>query len=113
MATRLFVEYSEKPCVEVDLAPGVKVTPAISPEYWLMRVPVSDKQAVVCFKKFGLFGIGFQHEVDWNTNLPSSVPANTIYEHIEVNRMGANKATCIKAIKLLQEEVRKLNSKSA
>lgn len=85
----------------------VMVTPPISAGYWTHRVQVSAKQAVVAFPKFTTVGIGFQHEDDWNTNLPYLCSAEEIYEHIKRNRRGARKDTCIAAIRLLQEEVAK------
>jgi hypothetical protein len=82
------------------------MTPPIGEDYWAYRVAVSDNQAVIGFKKFGMIGIGFQYEEDWNTNLPSSSQAEEIYEHIKHNSLGAPKDECIAAIKLIQEAVR-------
>lgn len=84
----------------------VMITPPINEDYWLYRVAVSDKQAIVGFSKFGIIGIGFQHEEDWNTNLPSSSSAEAIYDHIKHNRLDAEKETCIAAIRLIQQAVR-------
>lgn len=83
---------------------GILVTPAIDEDYWLFRVPVSDKQAVVGFTKFGLLGIGFQHETDWNKNLPSDCSAEEIYRHISVNKGDdlIPKTRCIQAIRLIK-----------
>jgi len=64
----------------------IMVTPPIDADYWLFRVSLTDKQAVVAFPKFGLIGIGFQHEEDWNTNLPSDCEAEEIAKHIWHNR---------------------------
>lgn len=83
----------------------VLLTPPISEDYWLYRVSVSDKQAILGFRKFGIIGIGFQHEDDWNTNLPSSSSAEDIYDHIKHNRLGAKKETCIAAIRLIQAAI--------
>lgn len=79
------------------------ITPPLDESYWLARVKVSENQAVVAFPKFGLIGIGFQHEdEDWNTNLPSKVPAEEIFDHIKENSRGADRATCVAAIELLR-----------
>jgi len=86
-----------------QVAPNVMMTPPIGKDYWFFRVAVSDKQAVVGFPKFSTIGIGFQHEEDWNTNLPYTCETNEIYEHIEHNRLGADKETCLAAIKMIQE----------
>lgn len=80
------------------------LTPPINKEYWLARVPVSDTQSVVAFPKFGTIGIGFQVEEDWNTNLPYTLSAEKIYEHIRDNK-GDDAITddaCLIAISLLQ-----------
>jgi hypothetical protein len=83
----------------------VFVTPPIGEDFWLARVPVSKKQAVVCFPKFGTIGIGFQHEEDWNTNLPYKCPASEIYEHIRHNKgeRWIRRSRCIAAIELLRQ----------
>lgn len=82
----------------------IMITPPIGEDFWLARVPVSEAQAIVCFPKFGTIGIGFQHEEDWNTNLPYSCKAEEIYAHIKKNRGDCNisKAQCIEAIAMLQ-----------
>lgn len=86
---------------------GIKgmVTPNITEDYWMMRVPVSRKQAVVCFEKFGTIGIGFQVEdADWNTNDSWIFDAEEIYDHIKVNKgqKHITRQKCVSAIKLLQ-----------
>lgn len=85
----------------------VMITPPLDEDYWMYRVPVSENQAMVAFPKFGVVGIGFQHEDDWNTNLPSTCSASMIYNHIKHNK--GNKAIsdkiCLKAIKLLQKTI--------
>ena len=43
----------------------VMITPAINKDFWTMRVPLSEKQAIVTFPKFTTFGVGFQMEDDW------------------------------------------------
>jgi hypothetical protein len=81
------------------------MTPLITESYWLFRVPVSDKQAIVGFPKFSTIGIGFQHEEDWNTNLPYSSPADEIFDHISHNKGDDTipDERCIEAIKLVQD----------
>lgn len=58
---------------------GILLCPPIDEDFWLYRVPVSERQAIVGFPKFCVIGIGFQHEEDWNRNLPSSCDAVIIY----------------------------------
>jgi len=81
------------------------VTPPINEDYWTLRVQVSPKQAVVGFPKFTTIGIGFQHEKDWNTNLPFCCNTMQIYNHISHNRAGADKTRCIEAIRMIQQAV--------
>lgn len=91
MSDTLKLEYNGN--VIKDVQPGeafgVLVTPPIGEDYWIMRVPVSDKQAVVCFPKFFTIGIGFQNETDWNTNLPYTGDAEDIFRHIAHNKGAA------------------------
>ena len=86
------------------------ITPPIDEEYWLFRVPVSAKQAVVAFPKFCTLGIGFQvEEQDWNTNLPYTCEAEEIANHIKENAQVAGDDetpefnTVVRAIMLLQD----------
>lgn len=90
---------------------GVMITPPIDENFWLMRVKVSEEQAIVGFPKFGVIGIGFQHETDWNTNLPSGQCAFKIYEHIKRNKGDAKipKLRCIEAIALIQKKAAQLD----
>lgn len=90
-----------------DLGDGILVTPPIDGDYWLMRVPLSDKQAVVCFPKFLTIGIGFQQEDDWNTNLPWTCGAEKIFDHIRHNKgdESISDEDCLSAIKMLQVEI--------
>jgi hypothetical protein len=83
----------------------VLVTPPLSDEYWLYRVKLSDTQAILGFPKFGLVGIGFQEEEDWNTNLPSSCSAEEIFAHIARNKGddSISDEDCLAAIRLIQE----------
>jgi len=83
----------------------VAITPPIDDDYWLFRVAVSEKQAIVGFPKFWTIGIGFQHEDDWNTNLPYSCEAEEIYNHIAHNKGDdtISEATCLTAIRAIQQ----------
>lgn len=83
--------------------PVLMVTPPISEGYWRYRVKVSDRQAVIGFPKFNTIGIGFQREVDWNTNLPYRCDVEKIYQHIEHNRDGADPELCRKAIQMIKD----------
>lgn len=92
----------------------IMFTPPISKDYWSFRVRISDQQAIVAFPKFGTFGIGFQIEdYDWNTNLPYTVPANEIYNHIKGNKgdRTVSKSLCVTAIEMLQEVIAKYKDK--
>jgi len=86
---------------------GIMITPNINENYWIMRVKVNKKQAVVAFPKFGTIGIGFMIEArDWNTNLPWCCNPQTIYDHIKDNKGGhASPEDCIKAIKMLRQAI--------
>lgn len=64
---------------------GILITPPVGENYWLFRVKVSKKQAIVGFPKFGTVGIGFAKETDWNTNLPYQCTTDEIYNHIKHN----------------------------
>jgi len=104
----------------VPLLSGIKTskdliileTPPLDEDFWLLRVKLSEKQAIVAFPKFGMFGIGFQIEAeDWNTNLPWVRPAKAILDHIAENN-GDSKIpdeTCIAAIQLLQQFIYRNN----
>lgn len=82
-------------------------TPPLDDEYWLFRVALSEKQAVVAFPKFTTFGIGFQYEEDWNTNLPYQSTAEYIFSHIRQNKADETISDddCIKAIIMLQNAI--------
>jgi hypothetical protein len=88
----------------------ILATPPIDDDYWIMRVPVSENQAIVTFPKFCTYGIGFQHEDDWNTNLPYRCDAEEIYNHIRHNKgdKRITKAKCLDAIRLLQAAIREM-----
>ena|ERR1051325_2782975 len=83
------------------------ITPPLDQDYWVMRVPVSAQQAIVCFPKFFTIGIGFQREEDWNTNLPYTCPAEEIFQHIAHNKGddAIPDEQCVNAIRLLQETI--------
>lgn len=84
---------------------GIMLTPAIKPDRWLFRVKLSEKNAIVGFPKFTTIGIGFQHEEDWNTNLPFSCPSDEIWKHIRHNKADAKirKPNGLKAIQMIRE----------
>lgn len=92
----------------------VLITPPIGEDYWLLRVPVSETQAVVAFPKFTTMGIGFQREEDWNTNLPWREDARSIFAHIAHNKGDATipDERCITAIELLQQTLREMKASS-
>lgn len=83
------------------------ITPPLTDEYWLLKVRVSENQAVVGFPKFTTIGVGFQFEEDWNTNLPWSVEAERICDHIFHNAgdPAITRETVIAAIRLIQGHV--------
>jgi len=97
---------TDKVCAQLESV-GIGVTPPIFGDYWICRVAVSKKQAIIAFPKFFTIGIGFQHEdKDWNCNLPYSQRAEKIYEHIRHNRKNARRSDCIGAIELIQQYIR-------
>ena len=81
--------------------------PIVNEEYWLYRVKLFRDQAVIAFPKFGIIGIGFAKETDWNTNLPSACPAEQICEHIYRNKKydKITEEQVVEAIKMIQEQV--------
>lgn len=88
--------------------------PVSDDDYWLYRVRVSAKQALVAFPKHGTIGIGFQvEEQDWNANLPYIVRAEDIAKHIAHNDavVGDDETpspeTVLAAIKMLQAAIHK------
>jgi hypothetical protein len=78
---------------------------------WSYRVPVSKNQAIIGFPKFMTIGIGFEKEVDWNTNLPYSSDAESILAHIWHNRGSDGskrfREKCLTAIRMIQEQATK------
>lgn len=103
---KLELKVQKNETVEMGVPGGgsLLLTPRINEGYWLFRVQLSDKQAVVGFPKFSTIGIGFQKEEDWNTNLPYSCEAEKIYEHIKHNQGDESvpAESVIEAIKLIQ-----------
>lgn len=96
-------------------APGISLmmTPPIGEEYWMFRVKLSPKQAIIGFPKFGTIGVGFSKETDWNTNLPYTSEAEAIFSHIKHNK-GSRKiedVDCLAAIRLVQEAARETRGK--
>lgn len=91
----------------------VLMTPPLNEDYWLLRVPLTERQALVLFPKFGVFGIGFQHEEDWNTNLPSSKPAEEIWDHIKYNAgdVAITRDLGLRAIQMLQETLAEMRAR--
>jgi len=81
----------------------ILMTPPIDKDYWVFRIKLMHDQSIIAFPKFTTMGIGFALETDWNTNLPYSCDALTIYKHIRVNKLHKNirKADCIRAIDIL------------
>lgn len=79
-------------------------TPPVGEDYWRYRVQLTEDQAIIGFPKFGTVGIGFAREEDWNSNLPYSVEAEGIYEHIAHNAgdPAITRETCIEAIRMIQ-----------
>ena len=105
----LVLEVNEKHVDQTARLGCVVVCPPVNEDYWLFRVPVSKNQAVVGFRKFSTIGIGFQHEEDWNTNLPYQCEAEKIYDHIKHNRGGNIKRDkCLAAIRLIHEAAAKV-----
>jgi hypothetical protein len=85
----------------------VAITPPIGEDFWIARVVLRGKQAIVCFPKFFTVGCGFAQEKDWNTNLPLSQPAETIFNHIAHNKKykAIKDEDCIEAIRMLQKTI--------
>jgi hypothetical protein len=94
-----------------SVSDSIMITPPIDEGFWLARVKVSDKQAIVCFPKFLTIGCGFQFEDDWNTNLPLAGEAKDIFRHIKHNKGDDTipDSRCIEAIELLQAECKKMS----
>ena len=86
----------------------VMIAPLVDDDYWAYRVRLSETQAVVGFPKYTTIGIGFAVEEDWNTNLPYSVDAHELFDHIHYNKGddSISDEDCLKAIQMIQEAVR-------
>lgn len=84
---------------------AISITPPIESSYFIARVPLFKDQAIQIFPKFFTIGCGFAQEEDWNTNLPLSTDANTIFNHIKHNKKyeEISDQQCIDAIKELQK----------
>ena len=116
---KLVVEYKEgfqpsKDCINTGRG-IIMFTPAIDEDYWIMRVKLyHDKklnkdQSIVAFPKFGMIGIGFAIESDWNTNLPYQTDTERLYNWIKRNKKyrAITKQTCLEGLKMLQEACKK------
>ena len=109
---KLVVEYKKEfePSKDTIKTNGgvIMFTPAIDEDYWLMRVKLYKDQSLVAFPKFGLIGVGFAIESDWNTNLPYQTSPERLYEHIKVNKKyrAITKQMCLEGLKMLQEACR-------
>lgn len=90
------------------------ITPPLDEDYYLARVKLGNN-AIQCFPKFTTIGIGFAREEDWNTNLPYTSSAETIWEHIKHNKgdKSVTKKQGIEAIRLLQEYAASLREKAS
>ena len=112
---KLVVEYKEgfqpsKDCINTGKV-IIMFTPDIDEDYWIMRVKLyHDKkldkdQSIVAFPKFGMIGIGFAIESDWNTNLPYQTDTERLYNWIKRNKKyrAITKQTCLEGLKMLQE----------
>lgn len=97
----------DQPPLRTSRGGQVLVTPPISEEYWAYRVKLSGGQAIVGFPKFLTIGIGFAQEEDWNTNLPYTSSAESIFAHVAHNKGDdtIRDEDCIAAIRLIQVAV--------
>jgi hypothetical protein len=83
----------------------IMITPKLDKDYWIFRVRLHEDQSVIAFPKFSTIGIGFAiEESDWNTNLPASINAESICDHIWENHKyeSITKEMVVNAIKMLQ-----------
>lgn len=102
---------NETRVVPVGAKSTALITPMVNEDYWLLRVRLSDHQAVIGFPKFNTIGIGFaQEEDDWNTNLPFRCHPDDIVEHIWVNRgdEAITKEMVKAAVEMIQEAASEL-----
>lgn len=114
---KLKVEYNPKFKMAGEAIVGKDVV-AFPPQlfednYYICFVQITTKQAILLFTKFFTCGIGFLHEVDWNTNLPYTSSAEDIYKHIRHNRLNAKRKECTEAIRMLQEFAKDLKGEAS
>jgi hypothetical protein len=106
---KLVVEYKEgfQPSNDTIKTNGgiIMFTPDIDKDYYIMKVNLYKDQALVAFPKFGLIGVGFALESDWNTNLPYQTDTERLYNWIKRNKKyrAITKQTCLEGLKLLQD----------
>jgi len=90
---------------------GTLVTPSAGEKnFWLFKVQLTKKQAIIGFPKFTTVDIGFEVEEDWDVNLPYNYKTSEIYHHIKHNKGKDNKISpqsIKKAIKLIQGAAKK------
>ena len=90
---------------------GAMIPPSIGDKcYWLLRVRLTNEQAIIAFPKFRTIGIGFQkEEEDWNTNKIYNKAAEVIYDWIKCNKgdISISSKDCIQAIKMIQKAINK------
>lgn len=96
---------NKTPMLGREGGPLLMMTPSLGGDYWLYRVMVSAKQAVVGFPKFLTIGVGFAVEEDWNTNFPYTVSVAEIWDHIKHNKGDDSipDERCIEAIRMVCE----------
>jgi hypothetical protein len=105
---KLVVEYKEgfQPSNDTIKTNGgiIMFTPDIDKDYYIMKVNLYKDQALVAFPKFGLIGVGFALESDWNTNLPYQTDTERLYNWIKRNKKyrAITKQTCLEGLKMLQ-----------
>lgn len=105
--TNLVLERQDQPNKSATIGP-IMFTPPVGEDYWLFRVRVGNRQAILGFPKFMTIGIGFAQEEDWNTNFPYTCTTEETWEHIKHNKGDDSipDADCIEAIRMVQEAAR-------
>lgn len=96
----------ETPTFGVAGGPALMMTPRLDDDYWLFRVQLGGKQAIVGFPKFSTIGIGFAvEEADWNTNFPFWCTVEETWNHIKHNKGDDSipDELCIEAIRMVRE----------
>jgi len=108
----LVLERKDQPNETPEIGP-IMMTPPIDEDYWLYRVRLGGKQAIVAFPKFSTIGIGFAQEEDWNTNLPYTCGTEEIYEHIAHNKGddSISREDCLAAIAIVQAAAKEGDSR--